>query len=58
MCGFNSKVSLLFIKIWICFEVEVCIENVGEETAREVFGPKMKAVKQDRIKLHKKLNEQ
>lgn len=54
MCGFDSKVSPLFVEIWICFEVEIRIENVGEETARKVFGPNVKAVKQDRIKLHNK----
>jgi len=41
----------LFVEIWICFEVEIRIEKDGEETAGTVFGPKMKAVKQDRIKL-------
>ena len=53
-----SKVSLLFVKIWICFEEEIRIGNVGEETARKVFGIKVKAVKQDRIKFIIKLSEQ
>jgi len=54
MYGFNSEVSLLFVEIWICFEVDIRIANVREETARKVSGPKMKAVKQDRIKLRNK----
>jgi hypothetical protein len=33
MYGFNSKISLLFVEICICFEVEIRIENVGVETA-------------------------
>ena len=54
MYGFNSKVSLLFVKILFCFEVEIGIENDGEQTVRKVFRSKMKAVKQNRLKLHNK----
>jgi len=58
MCGFNSKVSLVFVEILFCFEVEKHIKNVGGETARKLFGPKIKAVKQDRVKFIIKLSEQ
>ena len=41
MYGFNLEVSLLFVEIWICFEVEIRTENVEEETARKVRGLKL-----------------
>jgi hypothetical protein len=54
MYGFNWKVSLLFVEIWVCFEEAKRTEIVGEQTARKVFRPTMKGVKKDRIKLHNK----